>query len=176
MTPRTLGLTDPLHDYLLQVGFREHPALKRVREETSKVPGVNAALRQAQSERAGQGFAGDGEASPTLGCFFSKFGCGRGLTPRLRANEGLEIGHARTFVGGNDQAELMRILLRPIEECAGIHGITSRPIETARCAVAGHAITDDVFHVRPDRGRGLAQPAGHESFSMASVAEHQQDQ
>ena len=74
MTPRTLGLTDPLHDYLLQVGFREHPALKRVREETSKVPGVNAALRQAQSERAGQGFAGDGEASPTLGCFLSKFG------------------------------------------------------------------------------------------------------
>jgi hypothetical protein len=37
MTPRTFGLTDPLHDYLLQIGFREHPALKRVREETAKL-------------------------------------------------------------------------------------------------------------------------------------------
>ena len=38
MTPRTLGLTDRLHEFLLQVGFREHPALKRVREETAKLP------------------------------------------------------------------------------------------------------------------------------------------
>ena len=30
MTPRTLGLTDPLHQYLMQVGFREHQELKLV--------------------------------------------------------------------------------------------------------------------------------------------------
>ena len=49
MTPRTLGLTDPLHDYLLQIGFREHPALKRVREETSKLPGVHMLLAPEQA-------------------------------------------------------------------------------------------------------------------------------
>ena len=36
MTPRTLGLTDPLHQYLMQVGLREHEELKRVREETAQ--------------------------------------------------------------------------------------------------------------------------------------------
>jgi predicted O-methyltransferase YrrM len=49
MTPRTLGLTDPLHDYLLQVGFREHPALKRVREETAELPGVHMLLAPEQA-------------------------------------------------------------------------------------------------------------------------------
>jgi caffeoyl-CoA O-methyltransferase len=49
MTPRTLGLTDPIHDYLLQVGFREHPALKRVREATGKLPGVHMLLAPEQA-------------------------------------------------------------------------------------------------------------------------------
>jgi len=49
MTPRTLGLTDPLHEYLLQVGFREHPALKRVREETAQLPGVHMLLAPEQA-------------------------------------------------------------------------------------------------------------------------------
>jgi predicted O-methyltransferase YrrM len=49
MTPRTLGLTDPLHAYLLQVGFREHPALKRVREETVKLPGAHMLLAPEQA-------------------------------------------------------------------------------------------------------------------------------
>ena len=48
MTPRTLGLTDPLHDYLLQVGFRELPAMKRVREETH-LPGVHMLLAPEQA-------------------------------------------------------------------------------------------------------------------------------
>ena len=64
----------------------------------------------------------------------------------------------------------MRILLRAIEECTGIHGITSRPIETARCAVAGHAIT--VFQVRPGGGEVLLNLLA----MTPSVAEHQQDQ
>src|ERR1043166_7783736 len=49
MTPRTLGLTDPLHEYLLQVGFREHSALKRIREETARHPGVNTLLAPEQA-------------------------------------------------------------------------------------------------------------------------------
>src|SRR5437773_1299941 len=49
MTPRTLGLTDPLHEYLLQVGFREHPALKRVREKTAQLPGVDMLLAPEQA-------------------------------------------------------------------------------------------------------------------------------
>jgi O-methyltransferase len=49
MTPRTLGLTDPLHEYLLQVGFREHPTLKQVREETAHLPGVQMLLAPEQA-------------------------------------------------------------------------------------------------------------------------------
>src|SRR5262249_10040738 len=50
MTPRTLGLTDPLYDYLLKVGVREHPALTRVREETAKLPGVEMLLAPEQAQ------------------------------------------------------------------------------------------------------------------------------
>ena len=49
MTPRTLGLTDPLHQYLMQVGFREHEELKRVREETAQLPGVHMLLAPEQA-------------------------------------------------------------------------------------------------------------------------------
>jgi caffeoyl-CoA O-methyltransferase len=50
MTPRTLGLTDPLHQYLMQVGFREHEELKRVREETAQLPGVHMLLAPEQAQ------------------------------------------------------------------------------------------------------------------------------
>ena len=50
MTPRTLGLTDPLHQYLMQVGFREHQELKRVREETAQLPGVHMLLAPEQAQ------------------------------------------------------------------------------------------------------------------------------
>lgn len=49
MTPRTLALTDPLHDYLLKVGLREQPALKRVRQETAGLPGVQMLLAPEQA-------------------------------------------------------------------------------------------------------------------------------
>jgi predicted O-methyltransferase YrrM len=38
--------TDPLHDYRVQVGSREHPALKRVR---AKLPGVHMLLAPEQA-------------------------------------------------------------------------------------------------------------------------------
>ena len=50
MTPRTLGLTDPLHQYLMQVGFREHQELKLVREETAQLPGVHMLLAPEQAQ------------------------------------------------------------------------------------------------------------------------------
>ena len=50
MTPRTLGLTDPLHQYLMQVGFREHQELKLVREETARLPGVHMLLAPEQAQ------------------------------------------------------------------------------------------------------------------------------
>lgn len=50
MTPRTLGLTDPLHRYLMQVGFREHRELKLVREETAQLPGVHMLLAPEQAQ------------------------------------------------------------------------------------------------------------------------------
>ena len=50
MTPRTLGLTDPLHQYLMKVGFREHRELKLVREETAQLPGVHMLLAPEQAQ------------------------------------------------------------------------------------------------------------------------------
>jgi O-methyltransferase len=50
MTPRTLGLTDPLHQYLMQVGLREHEGLKRIREETAQLPGVHMLLAPEQAQ------------------------------------------------------------------------------------------------------------------------------
>jgi predicted O-methyltransferase YrrM len=50
MTPRTLGLTDPLHAYLLQVGLREPEALRRLREETLRLPGSQMLLAPEQAQ------------------------------------------------------------------------------------------------------------------------------
>ena len=50
MTPRTLGLTDPLHHYLMQVGFREPQLLKLVREQTAPLPGAHMLLAPEQAQ------------------------------------------------------------------------------------------------------------------------------
>jgi O-methyltransferase len=50
MTPRTLGLTDPLHQYLMQVGFREPQLLKLVREQTAPLPGAHMLLAPEQAQ------------------------------------------------------------------------------------------------------------------------------
>src|SRR5690242_19954731 len=49
MTPRTLALTDPPRDYLPKIPLREPPALKRVREETAGLPGVQMLLAPEQA-------------------------------------------------------------------------------------------------------------------------------
>ena len=50
MTPRTLGLTDLLHQYLMQVGFREPQPLKLVREQTAPLPGVHMMIAPEQAQ------------------------------------------------------------------------------------------------------------------------------
>lgn len=48
MSPRAPALTDELHDYLLQVGLREHPVLRALREATDALP--EASMRSATEQ------------------------------------------------------------------------------------------------------------------------------
>jgi O-methyltransferase len=50
MSPRTPALSDRLHDYLLAVGLREHPAQKELRLATDALPdgGMRSSAEQAQ--------------------------------------------------------------------------------------------------------------------------------
>jgi predicted O-methyltransferase YrrM len=50
MTPRTLALTDTLHDYLRQVGFREPELLQKLREETLRLPRASMLLAPEQGQ------------------------------------------------------------------------------------------------------------------------------
>src|SRR5262245_2744393 len=50
MTPRTLALTDALHDYLRQVGFREPDLLRKLRQETLRLPRASMLLAPEQGQ------------------------------------------------------------------------------------------------------------------------------
>jgi predicted O-methyltransferase YrrM len=50
MSLRTLPLTDELHRYLLANSLREHPALARLREETSRLPGAGMQIAPEQGQ------------------------------------------------------------------------------------------------------------------------------
>ena len=50
MTPRTLELTDLLHQYLMQVGFRKSQPLKLVREQTAPLPGTHIMIAPEQAQ------------------------------------------------------------------------------------------------------------------------------
>jgi predicted O-methyltransferase YrrM len=50
MTPRTLSLTDPLHEYLRQVGFREPKLLQKLREGTLRLPRASMLLAPEQGQ------------------------------------------------------------------------------------------------------------------------------
>src|SRR5581483_10871831 len=64
------------------------------------------------------------------------------------ADEGLEIGEPRAFIGGDHEAELVRVLLGPVQESPRMHVVARRPIETARGSLAGDAAADDVLEMR----------------------------
>jgi predicted O-methyltransferase YrrM len=50
MTQRTLAIDDRLHAYLLESGLREHPAQRRLREETDRLP--DASMRSSAEQVA----------------------------------------------------------------------------------------------------------------------------
>jgi predicted O-methyltransferase YrrM len=50
MTPRTLALTDPLQDYLQQIGFREPELLQQLRQETLRLPRASMLLAPEQGQ------------------------------------------------------------------------------------------------------------------------------
>ena len=64
---------------------------------------------------------------------------------------GLRSGKARALVGGDDEAELVRVLLGPVQEGAAIDVIAVGIVETTRSAFAGNAITNDVLEVSARR-------------------------
>ena len=50
MTTRSISLTPALYDYLLAVSLREPPVLRRLREETSKLPVANLQISPEQGQ------------------------------------------------------------------------------------------------------------------------------
>jgi len=50
MTRRTLALTDELHAYLLEVSLREHPVLRRLREETGRMERAQMQISPEQGQ------------------------------------------------------------------------------------------------------------------------------
>lgn len=50
MSTRTINLTDPLHEYVLNVSLREPEALRRLREETGKLPNANWQIAPEQGQ------------------------------------------------------------------------------------------------------------------------------
>lgn len=50
MTRSTLPLTERLHQYLLANSLREHPALRQLREDTSRMPGAGMQIAPEQGQ------------------------------------------------------------------------------------------------------------------------------
>ena len=50
MSPRTLGMTDALYDYMLQVSLREDDVMRRLREETQKREDANMQIAPEQGQ------------------------------------------------------------------------------------------------------------------------------
>ena len=83
------------------------------------------------------------------------------------ANERLEVGKTRSFVSRDDEAKLVRVLLRPIQEGGAIDVITGRVVKAARRTLAGHPVADDVLEMRPCR----AEVAGNDA-RVAGLDDH----
>ena len=69
---------------------------------------------------------------------------------------GLRSRKAGSFVSRDDEAELVGVLLRPVQEGAAIDVIAGRIVKAAGRALAGHPVADDVLEVRPRRAEVAA--------------------
>ena len=83
------------------------------------------------------------------------------------ADERLEVGKARSLISRDDEAELVGVLLRPVQEGAAIDVIAGRVVKAAGRALAGHPVADDVLEVRPRR----AEVAGNDA-RVAGLDDH----
>ena len=50
MSPKTLGLSPQLHDYLLNTSLRENPVLQQLRQETAQLPGARMQIAPEQGQ------------------------------------------------------------------------------------------------------------------------------
>ena len=75
------------------------------------------------------------------------------------SNEGLEVRKARSLISRDDEAKLVGVLLRPIQEGAAIDVITGRVVKAARRTLAGDPVAHDVREMRPCR----AEVAGNDA-------------
>jgi hypothetical protein len=83
------------------------------------------------------------------------------------ADERLEVGKARSIVSRNDEAELVRVLRRSIQEGGAIDVIIGRVVEAARRTLAGHPVAHDVLEMRPRS----AEVAGNDA-RVAGLDDH----
>src|SRR5262245_62344412 len=65
------------------------------------------------------------------------------------ADESLDVGELGTLVVRNDEAKLVRVVLRTIEKGGSVDVVTGGVVEAAWRALACHAVAYDVFEVRP---------------------------
>jgi hypothetical protein len=82
-------------------------------------------------------------------------------------DEGLEIRKPGALVGGDDEAELVRVLLGPFQKGAAIGVIPVGVVQPAGSAFARDAVANDVFDVRPRR----AEVAG-DNARVARLDDH----
>ena len=50
MSPRTLGLSEVVSQYLMQVGLREPDVLRSVRQDTARLPGAHMQIAPEQGQ------------------------------------------------------------------------------------------------------------------------------
>ncbi|MGD8319835.1 MAG: class I SAM-dependent methyltransferase, partial [Gemmatimonadota bacterium] len=50
MTRRSINLSDPLHEYLLEASLREHPVLRRLRDETASMANSSMQIAPEQGQ------------------------------------------------------------------------------------------------------------------------------
>src|SRR5690606_5466460 len=81
------------------------------------------------------------------------------LHPRHQAaGERLEIVVFRTVLGRDDEAELVAVALRTLQEGLAVRAVLLGAVKLARLPLAGHAVSLDIAQVRPRAFQSLGHP------------------